>query len=241
ANTFRNPGLVAKSVITIDHMSEGRAILGLGGAWFGLEHTAFGIDFGTGFGQRLDWMDEATAAIRSLLDGKTVTSDGNGRYDFRDLHLNPLPVQEHVPIMIGGSGERKTLRTVAKYADQWNAFGSPETLAHKDDVLRHHCADVGRNPDEIERTVGAKIVIRDSETEARRVLEDLMEHNRTPLANIEDDDTFWVGTADEMIEKLLAYHEIGFDTVLVEMPAPYDRETMDRLVEVVRPGVDAAS
>ena len=170
ANTFRNPGLVAKSMVTIDHMSSGRAILGLGGAWFGLEHTAFGIDFGTGFGQRLDWMDEATAAIRSLLDGKTVSSDGSGRYHFRDLHLNPLPVQEHLPIMIGGSGERKTLRTVAAYADQWNAFGSPETLAHKDEVLRRHCEDVGRDPEEIERTVGAKIVIRDTEAEARRVL-----------------------------------------------------------------------
>jgi alkanesulfonate monooxygenase SsuD/methylene tetrahydromethanopterin reductase-like flavin-dependent oxidoreductase (luciferase family) len=228
-------------VITVDHISGGRAILGLGGAWFGVEHTAFGIDFGTGFGQRLDWMDEATAAIRSLLDGKTVSSDGNGRYEFADLHLNPLPVQEHLPIMIGGSGEKKTLRTVAAYADQWNAFGSPETLAHKDEVLRSHCADVGRNPDEIERTVGAKIVIRDNEAEARRVLEDLMEHNRTPMANIDDDETFWVGTADEMTDRLLAYREVGFNTVLVEMPAPYDRETMDKLVDVVRPAVDAAS
>jgi len=170
-----------------------------------------------------------------------VSSDGNGRYEFRDLHLNPLPVQEHLPIMIGGSGERKTLRTVAAYADQWNAFGSPETLAHKDDVLRRHCEDVGRNHEEIERTVGAKIVIRDTEAEARRVLEDLMEQNRTPMANIDDDDTFWVGTSSEMTERLLAYREVGFNTVLVEMPAPYDRETMDRLVEVVRPAVDAAS
>jgi alkanesulfonate monooxygenase SsuD/methylene tetrahydromethanopterin reductase-like flavin-dependent oxidoreductase (luciferase family) len=241
ANTFRNPGLVAKSVITIDHMSAGRAILGLGGAWFGLEHTAFGIDFGTGFGQRLDWMDEATVAIRSLLDGKTVSSEDEGRYDFRDLHLNPLPVQKHLPIMIGGSGERKTLRTVAAYADQWNAFGSPETLAHKDEVLRSHCEDVGRNHEKIERTVGAKIVIRDTEAEARRVLEDLMDHNRTPMADIKEDDTFWVGTSDEMTEKLLAYREVGFHTVLVEMPAPYDRETMERLVEVVRPAVDSAS
>jgi hypothetical protein len=68
-----------------------------------------------------------------------------------------------------------------------------------------------------------------------------MEHNRTPMANIEDDDTFWVGTADEMTERLLAYREVGFNTVLVEMPAPYDRETMNKLVEVVRPAVDAAS
>jgi alkanesulfonate monooxygenase SsuD/methylene tetrahydromethanopterin reductase-like flavin-dependent oxidoreductase (luciferase family) len=240
ANTFRNPGVVAKAVVTVDHMSGGRAILGLGGAWFGLEHEAFGIDFGSGFGQRLDWLDEATAAIRALVNGGTVSSDGDGRYDFKDLKLNPPPLRSRLPIMIGGSGEKKTLRTVASYADQWNAFGSPEVLAHKDSVLRAHCEAVGRDHTEIERTVGGKIVIRDTEAEARRVLEDLMERNRTPMTDIEDDDTFWVGTAAEMTERFLAYREVGFESVLVEMPAPYDRETMEKLVEVVRPAVDLA-
>jgi alkanesulfonate monooxygenase SsuD/methylene tetrahydromethanopterin reductase-like flavin-dependent oxidoreductase (luciferase family) len=240
ANTFRNPGLVAKSMVTIDHMSGGRAILGLGGAWFDPEHTAFGIDFGTGFGQRLDWMDEATGAIRSLLDGETVTSDGEGRYRFRDLRLDPLPMRQPMPIMIGGSGEKKTLRTVARYADQWNAFGTPETLAQKDAVLRRHCDEVGRNHLEIERTVGAKIVIRASESAARGVLEDLMERNRTPMSSIADDHTFWIGTADEIAERLLAYRQIGFSTLLAEMPAPYDEETMETLIGVVKPAVDSA-
>lgn len=241
ANTFRNPGIVAKSMVTIDHISGGRAILGLGGAWFGPEHTAFGIDFGTGFGQRLDWMDEATAAIRSLLDGETVTSGGEGRYRFRELRLDPLPVRQHMPIMIGGSGEKKTLRTVARYADQWNAFGTPETLARKDAVLRRHCDEVGRNHVEIERTVGAKIVIRESESAARRVLDDLMERNRTPMSSIADDHTFWVGTADEITDRLLGYRQIGFRTLLAEMPAPYDEETMETLIGVVRPAVDSAA
>jgi alkanesulfonate monooxygenase SsuD/methylene tetrahydromethanopterin reductase-like flavin-dependent oxidoreductase (luciferase family) len=241
ANTFRNPGVVAKSVVTVDHMCGGRAVLGLGGAWFGVEHEAFGIDFGSGFGQRLDWLDEATAAIRALLDGETVSSEAGGTYEFRDLKLNPPPVQAHLPIMIGGSGEKKTLRTVAAYADQWNAFGDPETLAHKDSVLRAHCEDVGRDQTQIERTVGGKIVIRDTESEARQVLEDLMEHNRTPMANIDGDHTFWVGTANEITERFIAYGEVGFNTVLVEMPAPYDRETMERLVDTVRPAVDAVS
>jgi alkanesulfonate monooxygenase SsuD/methylene tetrahydromethanopterin reductase-like flavin-dependent oxidoreductase (luciferase family) len=241
ANTFRNPGVVAKSVVTVDHMCGGRAVLGLGGAWFGVEHEAFGIDFGSGFGQRLDWLDEATAAIRALLDGDTVSSEAGGTYEFRDLKLNPPPVQAHLPIMIGGSGEKKTLRTVAAYADQWNAFGDPETLAHKDSVLRAHCEDVGRDHTQIERTVGGKIVIRDTESEAREVLEDLMEHNRTPMANIDGDHTFWVGTADEITERFIAYGEVGFNTVLVEMPAPYDRETMERLIDTVRPAVEAAS
>ena len=239
ANTFRNPGLVAKSVVTIDHMSQGRVILGLGGAWFELEHTAFGIDFGSGFGERLDWMDEATAAVRALLDGASVTSDG-GRYQFQDLKLNPAPLQEHLPIMIGGSGEKKTLRTVARYADRWNAFGSPQTLTHKDTVLRSHCADVGRNHEDIERTVGAKIVIRDAASEAALVLEELMKHNQTPMGNIADDETFWVGTAEQIAERMVAYRQVGFHTFLVEMPAPYDRETMNALIEVVKPAVASA-
>lgn len=239
ANTFRNPGVVAKSVVTIDHISGGRAILGLGGAWFKLEHTAFGIDFGTGFGQRLDWMDEATAAIRSLLDGETVSSDDGARYAFDGLRLNPIPFRDRLPIMIGGSGERKTLRTVAKYADQWNAFGSPSTLAAKDAVLLRHCEEVGRDPGEIERTVGAKIVIRATESAARQVHEEMMEHNRTPMSAIAGDETFWLGTAAEIIERMLAYREVGFHTLLAEMPAPYDRETMETLIGVVAPAVNA--
>jgi alkanesulfonate monooxygenase SsuD/methylene tetrahydromethanopterin reductase-like flavin-dependent oxidoreductase (luciferase family) len=218
-------------------MSGGRVVLGLGGAWFELEHTAFGIDFGSGFGQRLDWLDEATEAIRNLLDGKSVTSADDATYEFRDLILTPGPSQDHLPIMIGGSGEKKTLRTVARFADQWNAFGTPETLAHKDEVLRAHCEDVGRDEKEIERTVGAKIVIRGSEEQAKRALEDLMEHNQTPMANIADDHTFWIGTAEQIAEKMVGYRQVGFHTFLVEMPAPYDRETMEALIEQVKPAV----
>jgi alkanesulfonate monooxygenase SsuD/methylene tetrahydromethanopterin reductase-like flavin-dependent oxidoreductase (luciferase family) len=106
ANTLRNPGLFTKSITTIDHVSDGRAILGIGGAWFELEHTAFGIDFGSGFGQRLDWLAEAVDATRRLLDGDEVTSEPGGRYAFDRLRLAPRPIQDHVPIMIGGGGER---------------------------------------------------------------------------------------------------------------------------------------
>jgi len=93
ANTFRNPGIVAKSITTIDHASDGRAILGIGGAWMDLEHQQHGIDFGSGFGQRLDWLDESTAAMRALLDGETVTSPAGGHYAFDGLRHHPLPVQ----------------------------------------------------------------------------------------------------------------------------------------------------
>lgn len=239
ANTFRNPGLVAKSITTIDHASGGRAILGLGGAWFDLEHQAHGIDFGTGFGQRLDWLDEAVGAIRALLEGRTVTSEPGGRYAFDGLVHHPTPVQARVPIMIGGSGEKKTLRTVARYADMWNAMGPIEVMRRKVDVLHEHCAAVGRDPSEIEFTLGVKLTIRDSKAEAERVKWEAIAHNRTPRSEVEDDDTFWEGSPEELADRLRPYVELGFRTVITEQPAPYDVETFERFIGEVKPLIDA--
>jgi alkanesulfonate monooxygenase SsuD/methylene tetrahydromethanopterin reductase-like flavin-dependent oxidoreductase (luciferase family) len=239
ANTFRNPALAAKSVLTIDHISGGRAMMGLGGAWFEREHRAFGFDFGSGFGQRLDWLAEAVPAVRSLLDGDEVTSPPGGRYAFDHLRLAPGPAQNRIPLVIGGSGERKTLRIVAQHADIWNAFGLPEELAHKDEVLRRHCQDVGRNPDEIERSVGCKVTIRSTEAEAERVRRALLEHNRTQLASVADDHTFWTGTPEQVAETMIAYRRIGFSTFIVELPSPYDLETMESLVTTVKPMIES--
>lgn len=239
ANTFRNPGLVAKSITTIDHASGGRAILGLGGAWFDLEHQAHGIDFGTGFGQRLDWLDEAVGAIRALLEGRTVTSEPGGRYAFDGLVHHPTPVQARVPIMIGGSGEKKTLRTVARYADMWNAMGPIEVMRRKVDVLHEHCAAVGRDPSEIEFTLGVKLTIRDSKAEAERVKWEAIAHNRTPRSEVEDDDTFWEGSPEELADRLRPYVELGFRTVITEQPAPYDVETFERFIGEVKPLINA--
>jgi alkanesulfonate monooxygenase SsuD/methylene tetrahydromethanopterin reductase-like flavin-dependent oxidoreductase (luciferase family) len=240
ANTFRNPGLVAKQAATLDHISDGRAILGIGGAWFELEHTAHGLEFGASPGERLTWLDEAVGAMRSALDGEPVTSPPDGRYAFDDLRQQPLPLQEHLPIMIGGSGERKTLRTVAKYADQWNAMGSVEKLRHKDEVLRRHCDEVGRDETEILRTAGCKPIIRDTEGEARRLWEAQMEHNRTPMSDVLDDDTFWVGTPEQVAEKMIERRDIGFSTFLAEMAAPYDDETLARWIGEVKPMVEGS-
>lgn len=238
ANTFRNPGLTAKLAATLDHISNGRAILGIGGAWFGLEHQAHGMDFGTGFGQRLDWLDEAVGAMRDVLDGKSVTSPPGGRYAFDDLRHQPLPIQPNLPIMIGGSGERKTLRTVARYADMWNAMGPLEMMAHKVDVLRRHCDDVGRDINEIEFTLGCKLTLRNTKEEADRVWKAAMEHNRTPMSDVEDDDTFWNGSPEQIAERLRPYVDLGFRTVLSEQPAPYDPETFERFIGEVKPMID---
>jgi len=240
ANTFRNPGLVAKTVTTLDHISDGRAIAGIGGAWFEQEHTEYGIEFGAGFGERLTWLDEAVGAMRQMLDGETVTSAPGGRYRFRDVRMIPPPIQDRLPIMIGGSGERKTLRTVAKYADMWNAMGSVEKLRHKDSVLRLHCESVGRDHTQIERTAGCKPIIRDTEAEAQRVWRAQMEHNRTPMSEVENDDTFWVGTPEQLAEKMTQRREIGFGTFIGEMAAPFDTETLERWIGEVKPMVDRA-
>jgi alkanesulfonate monooxygenase SsuD/methylene tetrahydromethanopterin reductase-like flavin-dependent oxidoreductase (luciferase family) len=240
ANTFRNPGLAVKCITTIDHISGGRAIMGIGGAWHEPEHRAFGIDFGTGFGQRLDWLAEAVPAARRLLDGGEVSST-DGRYAFDRLRIEPRPLQAHLPIMIGGAGERKTLRIVAQHADIWNVFGTPETVAHKDEVLRAHCADVGRDPEAIERTVGCKVTIRATEAEAERVRQALLEHNRTPAERVEGDITFWTGTPEQVAETMIGYLRVGFRTFIAELPAPYDVETMETLIRVVKPMVETAA
>ena len=240
ANTFRNPGLAAKSVVTIDHISGGRAIFGIGGAWMEPEHTAFGIEFGTSAGQRLDWLAEAAPAIRTLLDGGEVTSTPGGRYAFDALQIHPLPLQRHLPILIGGGGEKKTLRIVAQYADMWNVSGTPEVVAHKDEVLVDHCRDVGRDPASIERTLGCKITIRDTQAEAERVQGAYLEHNRTPLSWIEGDDSFWPGTPASIAEKLIEYRGVGFHTFVTELAAPFDEETVERFIGEVKPMVEAA-
>ncbi len=238
ANTFRNPGLVAKEAATLDHISGGRAILGIGGAWHELEHRAHGMEFGSGPGQRLDWMDESVGAMRAVLDGKSVTSAPGGHYVFDDLRHQPLPVQRHLPILIGGSGEKKTLRSVARYADMWNAMGPLDVMAHKIEVLRAHCDAVGRDIGEIEFTLGVKLTIRDTEAEADRVWKAAMAHNKTPLANVANDTTFWNGTVEQLADRLRPYVALGFRTIISEQPAPYDVETFERFIGEVKPLVD---
>lgn len=238
ANTFRNPGLVAKMATTLDHISSGRAIVGLGGAWFDYEHTAHGLEFGESPGQRLAWLDEAAAAVRTILDGGAATSEPDAFYSFSDLRQEPLPLQRHLPIMIGGSGEKKTLRTVAKYADMSNMSGEVERVRHKMAVLDRHCVEVGRDPADIERTVSCKLFLRDSETEARELWVRTMELNKTPMTDVEDDDTFWIDTPERTVERLLAYRDIGIHTFIPEIAAPYDDETLSRLIGEVKPLVD---
>jgi len=240
ANTFRNPGLVAKLITTIDHLSGGRAICGLGGAWFDYEHERHGIDFGRSAGMRLDWLDEAASAVRTLLDGGTVTSPVDGHYHFDALRHDPTPLQAHLPLMIGGSGEKKTLRTIAKYADMWNGMGTTETMTRKIDVLLGHCSDVGRDPATIVKTIGCKPIIRSDERAAQDLWRAQMAHNQTPMTWVDDDPTFMVGTPEMVAERLIEAKRLGFTEAIAELAAPFDDETIERFVGEVKPLVDAA-
>src|SRR4051812_4965814 len=176
ANTFRNPGLTAKLATTLDHISEGRAVLGIGAAWFEREHEAFGFDFGATPGERIDWFDESVSIIRRLVDGERVTHDGP-RYRIHDAVCEPRPVQARLPILIGGSGPRKTLRAVARYGDAWNTNGTLDEARERVAILGQHCADIGRDPGEIEMSVSFPIVLRDDADEAARVWQAMCRHN----------------------------------------------------------------
>jgi F420-dependent oxidoreductase-like protein len=229
ANTFRNPALVAKMVTTLDHVSEGRAVLGIGGAWFEREHAAFGIDFGSGFGERLDRLDEAVELVRGMLRGDEPSARGRF-YHAQSVRNDPPPLQPALPILIGGGGERKTLATVARYADAWNVGGTPDVVRHKDEVLRRWCDEVGRDESEIERTLGAgRIVIRDTVEEAQRAAAAIGERN----GGWSGPDV--CGPPGLVAERLAPYLELGFRHVYVDAPAPYDRETLERLVTEVKP------
>jgi alkanesulfonate monooxygenase SsuD/methylene tetrahydromethanopterin reductase-like flavin-dependent oxidoreductase (luciferase family) len=231
ANTFRNPALVAKMATTLDHISGGRAILGIGGAWFEEEHEDFGIEFGSGFPERLRWLGEALPIIRGMLDGTEPTATGP-RYASRKTRNLPPPAQAHLPICIGGGGEQVTLRLVAKYGDMNNVGGSVEIVKRKEAILLEHCAAVGRDPAEIERSTGiGTVFIRDDRAEAERLFRAAFERNR--IARLWEDQP--VGTPEDVAEKLAPYVEMGYRHLIAGIPATYDEESMTRLVTEVKP------
>jgi alkanesulfonate monooxygenase SsuD/methylene tetrahydromethanopterin reductase-like flavin-dependent oxidoreductase (luciferase family) len=228
ANTFRNPGHTAKLAATLDHVSAGRAVLGIGGAWFAREHAAFGIDFGASVGERLDRLDEAVGLMRRLLDGERF--DHAGRfYRFDEALLSPRPVQGHLPILVGGGGPRKTLRTVARWADGWNTNGTLEEVEARDAILREHCAAEGRHPATIERTVSFPVILRDDAAEAERAFRALCAHNGTPDAG---GVPTLLGPPHAVAAVIRPYVDLGFTTIVVRLPAPYDPETIARIGEV---------
>ena len=234
ANTFREPALTAKLATTLDHISGGRAILGIGAAWFEEEHQHFGLNFGEGFPERLRWLGEALPIMRGMLDGTEPTATGP-RYKAKTVRNLPLPIQKHLPILIGGGGEQVTLKLVAKYGDANNVSGTPEEVAHKEEVLLKHCAAVGRNPDEIERTVGiGTVVIRNNPADAQKIYEAQFARNGiSPLWERQP-----VGTVDQIVEQLAPYVKLGYKHLVAGFSTPHDEESLIRFAEEVKPQLE---
>ncbi len=155
-NTYRHPAVLANMAATVDHISQGRFTLGVGAGWQVNEHEQYGIELPP-VRQLLDRFVEAVQVLHGLLRQPETTFHGE-HYRLTGAVCEPKPVQEPLPIMIGAKGERRMLRVVAEYADQWNAWGSPETIAHKSAVLDEHCAAVGRDPKAITRTAQSLVV-----------------------------------------------------------------------------------
>jgi alkanesulfonate monooxygenase SsuD/methylene tetrahydromethanopterin reductase-like flavin-dependent oxidoreductase (luciferase family) len=236
ANTFREPTLTAKMATTLDHISSGRAILGIGGAWFETEHEAYGLAFGDGFPERLRWLGEAVPIMRGMLHGERPSAAGP-RYRAKDVRNDPPPIQERLPLLIGGGGEQVTLKLVARYADANNVGGGFENVRRKERILVQHCETVGRDPAEIERTSGiGAVIIRDSRAEAERVQRAMFQRNGNA--------DLWtgqpVGTPEDVAEMLAPYPAIGYRHLIAGFPSPYDEESMTRLITEVKPLVERA-
>jgi F420-dependent oxidoreductase-like protein len=233
ANTFRNPALVAKMATTLDHISGGRAVLGIGGAWFETEHRAYGLEFGGSPGERLRWLEEAAKIMRGMLHGETPS--GERFYSTHEVRNDPQPVQRTLPLLIGGGGEKKTLRIVARYADACNVGGGLDNVKRKDEILRRHCEEVGRDESEIERTAGMGMcIIRDDPAEAQRVATAIFERN----GNAEPWKNQMIGTPEQVAEVMRPFLGIGFRHLIIGFPSPHDAETMERLITEVKPELE---
>jgi len=231
ANTFREPSLTAKMATTLDHISGGRAILGIGGAWFETEHEAYGLAFGDGFPERLRWLGEALPIMRGMLHGERPTAAGP-RYTTRAVRNDPMPIQERLPILIGGGGEQVTLKLVARYGDANNVGGGLQNVTRKEAILLQHCETVGRDPSEIERTTGlGTVIIRDSHAEAELVQKEIFAANGN--ADLWEDQP--IGTPEEVAERLAPFVELGYRHLIAGFPSPHDEESMTRFATEVRP------
>jgi alkanesulfonate monooxygenase SsuD/methylene tetrahydromethanopterin reductase-like flavin-dependent oxidoreductase (luciferase family) len=236
ANTFRNPALTAKMATTLDHISNGRAILGIGGAWFETEHEAFGLEFGSGFPERLRWLGEALPIMRGMLHGERPTAAGP-HYSATDVVNEPRPVQARLPLLIGGGGEQVTLKLVARYGDANNVGNGFENVKRKEAILLQHCETIGRDPAEIERTTGiGTVIIRDSRAEADRVHAAMFE--RQTGAERWKDQPF--GTPEDVAERLLPFLDIGYRHLIAGFPSPHDEESMTRFATEVLPILERA-
>ena len=239
---YRNPALLVKMATALDHASSGRAALGLGAGWFEPEHRAFGWTFPP-LGRRIERFAEAASICRGLLDVEAVTFEGRW-FSVAGLRNDPPPVQPHLPLLVGGSGERRTLRIVAETADAWSADGDAvDSFARRSAILDEHCRAVGRDPSAIERTVGLPPpLIRSNRAEAVDALALILgRHATDPSAARHAAQASPFADSVETVAALLrGYRDAGASAVMFDLPATYDVLTLEALAGPVRAAVDAA-
>ncbi len=219
---YRHPAVLANAICTIDHLSNGRADLGLGAGWSEIEYKAYGLEFPAAKA-RLDMLEEAVACVSSLLRNEVSNFEGQ-YFTLVDARCEPKPVQAKLPLWIGGGGEKRTLKIVAKYADGWNVpFVSPEAFAKKCAVIDEHCATVGRNPNEIRRTVNLGLAYSDASLVQQ--FGALSEHVRPGVL---------AGSDEQIIDRIGQYVEAGADQVNLALRAPFDVASVERFAGAMK-------
>jgi F420-dependent oxidoreductase-like protein len=200
-NLYRHPAVVANAAVTVDHVSGGRFVLGLGAGWQVNEHAAYGIDL-PDVPTRLDKFEEACEVITSLLHNPTTTFNGR-HYRLTSAPCDPKPVRGRLPLLVGGRGERRTMRIAARFADEWNSWATTEVFRHKSAVLDRHCESVGRDPATITRSTQALLYLSTDESWLKRHRE--RDSARPRL----------VGTPAEVADQVGEYQQAGVDELIV--------------------------
>ena len=223
--TYRNPALLAKTVTTLDIVSRGRAILGLGAAWNEDEHRGYGYEFPP-VGRRMDRLDEALAICKAMFTEERPSFEGR-HYRIERALNSPRPVQPGgPPILVGGGGEQRTLRIVAKYADYSHWFGGPvEDLKRKHELLDRYCDEVGRDPRQVTRTMGSPVVLVENEAQGKALLERVPPERRAMLRT---------GTPEQAAEILRGYVDIGFGGFTFGNPTFATAESFGLAAELIR-------
>jgi F420-dependent oxidoreductase-like protein len=218
--SYRNPAQHAKITTTLDIVSRGRAFHGIGAGWFEAEHVAYGFDFPS-LKERFERLEDHLRIARAMFTEEQATVAGD-HHSVTDAYNNPKPLRGDIPIVVGGSGERKTLRMVAQYADGCNLFGDPDRARHLLGILEGHCANVGRDPADITKTAMRTFAIGETEAAAQAKV-DAMRAAGWPEQRIA---STTAGTPEQILEVAHAYQEVGIDGLTFSMPDVYDVEAV---------------
>jgi len=231
---YRNPASIAKAAATLDHISGGRFELGLGAGWHEQEAAAYGYDF-PAIGTRLDMLDEASTIIRGMLTQERTTFSGE-HYSVEDASNLPLPVQDRLPIWIGGTGEKKTLKLVAKHADGWNAaYTSVEAFARLNGVADQWCEKLDRDPATLDRSINLTFNLGTTEAEVDAQRQQLRSAWGPAARRIEGGALLC--TPAEAVDRIGAYQEAGAGMVNIALRAPWNEEALDAYLEDVIPAL----